>query len=230
MELKEFLDKNNIRPRMETISVCEKGLAIMKKAIDPSHDEEHIFDILDALNSLINSEPFLKDSLDFNIILISIFWHDSWRSRILAKKIIYMIFVQAFEGMGSFFLFKKFAKKDGLPKELISKIAYAIRKHSQFQILPLKTLESVVLADIDGVCEFSLSRLERLADKFLFVKKPNRILLKAGKFYFEKFMKNDNHFKPFFSWTAKEGDRRKKIYFDEVEKAIKKYEYLLVKR
>lgn len=227
MELREFLSRNNIRLKIETISFCDKGLAIMKKATDPSHNQEHIFDILDTLDDLIRNELFLKDSVDFNILLISIFWHDVWRSRLFAKGILSMIFIQFFEGMGSFFVFRKFAKKEGLPREIISKIGYSIRKHSQFQFLPLKTLEAMVLADTDGVCEFSFGRLRKLADKFLFVKKPNRVLLRAGKFYFEKFMKSENHFRPYFLWAKKEGDRRKKIYFNEVERAIEKYEYLL---
>lgn len=70
-----------------------------------------------------------------------------------------------------------------LPSTTLKKIGYAIRKHSQFQFFPLKTIEAKILRDIDDLDIISAKRLKPLLAKRRYVSTLTKKLGKAFLFF-----------------------------------------------
>lgn len=117
-------------------------------------------------------------------------------------------------------MFAKRATEKKLEPRLIHLVKYAIRKHSRFQIFPTKTLEARLLEDLDNLEEWSLARLESLREKYLASGEINPGLLRLAKFWFVNFMAKTTKSALYFNWSKTEFMKRKKAYFEEVNKLL----------
>jgi len=231
MELKEFLVKNRINLEDSVFSLCSEGIEIMRKSVDLNHDENHLFRIFADLNRFLQEESQIdKSKINFEVLLLSICWHDVWKSKRFPTDIISLIFDQIWDGLGSMNMFTKRASKLKLEQKLIRSVKYSIRKHARFQILPTKTIEAKILRDLDGLEEWSLIRLESLKKRYLVPGKTNPKLVKLArlaKFWFDCFMAKATDSRFYFQWSKSEFRKRKKAYRKEVDKLLLKYRHLL---
>ena len=120
-------------------------------------------------------EVFVKQKIDFQVLLLSICWHDVWISKRIPKNLIHLTFHQIVEGLGSALIFKKYALKAKLNKKLLRSVYYAIRKHSSFQVIPPFTLEAKILIDLDKLelwnnYRFFNSKLSMVSNKEFYQK------------------------------------------------------------
>ncbi len=213
MKLQLFISKNNIKVSPIVLGLCLTAMEIMTKSVDPAHDEKHVQDMLTNLNYLINKMPDIKKSINFDILLLSITWHDTWTSYRKPEYMIGYIFNQMAEGYGSAFLFRRYATNTKLNRKVIAKVFYTIVKHSSFQILLPINLESKILIDLDKIemwNHFRMFKKEKdrvkervqffknfwvriyyrfLAFKSMYFKKLELLSIKRMK-KFDKFIKN----------------------------------------
>ena len=106
---------------------------------------------------------------------------------------------------------------------LVYQVSYSIRKHSRFQVLPIKTPEARILKDLDNLEEWSLERLRLLKKKFLISDQTNLKLLRLAKFWFDHFMAKTTDSGFHFQWSKTEFAKRKKLYLEEVNKLLEEY-------
>src|SRR3989344_7636142 len=149
MKLESFIYNNHIKLPTKSLNLCKTALNLMKQGIDPIHNERHIESLISNLNFLLKKSENLKQKIDFQVLLLSICWHDVWISKRIPKNLIHLTFHQIVEGLGSALIFKKYALKAKLNKKLLRSVYYAIRKHSSFQVIPPFTLEAKILIDLD---------------------------------------------------------------------------------
>lgn len=155
------------------------GLKLMQKSIDPMHDITHVIRMVKMLMELERHGEFGNLSeTEKKEILLSIVWHDVWRSQKLRQSYVLFLFDQMVEGSASAHMFVKYARKNKLSPQLIQNIKYAIRKHSSFQLTKRNTAVSKILYDLDTLERFSLQRLKK-AEQFLVRNKLNTLLKKA---------------------------------------------------
>lgn len=224
MELQEFLTKNEICFLDPVLFLCEEGIKIMQNSVDPVHDERHVFRILHDLDRFFKEEAQINRSkIDLETLLLSICWHDTWKSKRFPTNPVSLLLDQILEGLGSARVFTKQAKEVQLELKLIRSVKYSIRKHSRFQILPIKTLEARILKDLDNLEEWSLEKMESLKKKFLAPDKINPRLLKLAKFWFDHFMAKTTDSGFHFHWSKTEFVKRKKLYLEEVNKLLEEY-------
>ena len=224
MELYEFLTKNGINLPDPILSLCEEGIGVMRNSVDPVHDENHIFRILYDLDRFFKEEAQIdKSGIDLEVLLLSICWHDVWKSRRFPTNPALLLLDQILEGRGSARMFTRRAKEVLLETNLVYPVSYSIRKHSRFQILPIKTPEAKILKDLDNLEEWSLERLKLLKKKFLISGQINPRLLRLAKFWFDHFMTKTTDSGFHFQWSKTEFAKRKKLYLGEVNKLLIKY-------
>lgn len=168
--------KNLVTP--ESRKFCMKALDLMGKSDDPMHDIHHVSSMLNNLSVWLKSQEGMRirPYINFDILILSICWHDTWKASKKSPNLLNIIYYQLYEGIGSSKLFKKYAHD--LDDEVIDKVSYAIRKHSQFQILPRKTLESKILRDLDLIEMWDHERLKRSKEKFFLHNKFGFVFLK----------------------------------------------------
>ncbi len=224
MTPEEFTIKNKLNTSDQAVRVIDIGVEIMRKSIDPLHNEKHIFRILKDLDSMLSAGEFIgKESLNFEILLLSIVWHDAWRT-LRFQDSVYQIIKNGFwEGIGSERMFANVANVVGLDKELIKKTKYAIRKHSYFQFLPIKTLEAKILHDLDCLEGWSLERVEPLKQRYLILGSIDVKWLRIASFYFYRFMFREKESKYYFEWSKKEFLKRKEAYIKEINKFLAEF-------
>lgn len=148
--------------------LAQRGLAIMATSHDPYHDHTHAGRMLQDFAFMLRTEPAVKQRLDPEVVVLSICWHDTWKAGRVGRSIWQLLLHQFWDGMGSMALFDRAARQHQYPRHLRQQIRYAIRKHAQFQVLPLWTLEAVVLRDLDDLDLWSIERLERGKGIFAF--------------------------------------------------------------
>jgi len=228
MNLETFLSKNQISLPQKTHALCKEAIQTMKKSRDLLHKDNHIFRLLDSLDKLLEKDQKLdKSQIDIEVLLLSICWHDAWRAKRVPRNYFLMFFDDLFEGIGSMFMFAKSAKEANLSKNLANQVKYAIRKHSRFQILPIKTTEAKILSDVDYLDLFSMERANTLKRKYLSnPKKINLKLLKLAKFYFDHFLARIKASTFYYQWSKSEFMRRREILVNEVNNLVSKYCHL----
>jgi len=227
MTLEEFIIKNKIDISPRTFEMAEEAVRIMERSIDPLHNEKHIFRMLDDLDCLLKEEKAIdQKKINFEVLLLAIFWHDIWRSYRFPLNVISLLFGNVRDGKGSMTMFSKIAEVVGLDKQTTKEVKYAIRKHSSLQFLPLKTVEGKLLKDLDGLEEWSWERIQPLKEKYLVFGTIDLKLLRLAKFYFDHFMVKDAVTSFYFDWSKKEFSERKKAYLKEVKKLLEEYKDL----
>ena len=230
MNLNEFLSKNKIVLEEPVLEFCQEGIGMMKKSIDPFHDEGHVFRILDNLDVFLGeNDEVNKGEIDFEELLISICWHDAWKSRQFPRhwwSAVYQIF---WEGIGSMRLFTREAKKSNIEKTLIESIRYNIRKHSRFQFWPTKDLEAKIMKDADNLDFWSLERMEIAAREIAKNGWISRPLIQTARLFIS-FMMLINRSSFYFEWSKKEAEKRKEIYLEGVKNLVDRCETEYLKR
>lgn len=223
MQFREFLQKNNIVLPKTIKSICTDGLKLMKKSVDPLHKEDHIFRILDSLDSLLKYNSKIKKEIDFDVLLPAICWHDIWRSQKFYNTKITFLYATLFDGLRSAKLFKKNAKNLLIDKTLIKQISYTIRKHSAIQLLPYSTLTSKILKELDLLDEWSIERLNIIENDYLKTQLISPRVIKIAKFYFDHFMMKSHQSIFCLPWTQNEFEYRKRDYIPLVKKLTEEY-------
>lgn len=230
MTLSDFLNKNKIKLSLTSLSLCNQALNIMNDSKDPLHDLNHVKRILDYLHQFLKNEARVKKDLNFEVLILSICWHDTWKSERFSNNIIAFLFHNFWEGIGSMRLFGKVAKKAKLDKNISKKVKYAIRKHHSFQIRKRKTLEAKILMDLDVLDVWSMERL-KVIEKMLSEFKIGSRILKLVIFYYKRYMLKKDETRLNFKWSRKEFKKRKTLYTKEVQRLIKEQQnYLTLQR
>lgn len=174
--------------------------------------------MLDDLDRMMTQEKSIDwKKINYEVLLLSIFWHDVWKSLKQPTNKRKMIYQNFWDGMGSMRVFGKRAKLFSIDKPTVREVKYAIRKHSGIQFLPKTTIESKILRDLDRLEEWSVNRLfEGLSlmeqSQYLTPK-----LVKVAKFYFEHWMMRHSRKHMYFPWTDKEIVIRRKIFISQAK-------------
>lgn len=186
--------------------MLDQAVEFMRNTKDPSHGMDH-------LNHLFkDADRFFKSMGDrFNInkevLLLAVYWHDVWKSQHTPTAWNYL-FHQLYEGWGSMFMFKRYAKCVGLSTGMTRAVSYAIRKHSAMQLHPAKTLEAQLLWDIDTLDLWNSRRTKAL---FRNSRWANISILDSYLLYMKKI-----GFPLNFEWTKNELRKIKPLFFREM--------------
>lgn len=148
--------------------LIKKGLLLAKNSLDSSHGVAHIKALRDFyLDFRKDNGPKVKT--DDRVMAHSIVFHDIYKMQTpRSKGTLGILLEEAYEGLGSAKIFRKHAIKTGLENDLIKKIAYAIRKHSTFNLLPRSTNEAKLLFDLDDLEGFNIDRFKQIFNEFKF--------------------------------------------------------------
>lgn len=228
MKLDNFLSKNNIELPRNIYLLCKKGIEIMKRGTDTRHNEKHVYAIFNDLDRFLNEQKVIDiNKINFQILLLGISWHDTWRASKEQTNIFFIYYHTLIHGLAATRLFKNHAKQVNLNPKLIKKVNYAIRKHTQFQFMSLNTIEAKILRDLDQLQLWSIERIRPSVEKYLIPGKENVTMMKLAKFYYLKFMINANNSKLHFYWSKYEFIKRKATFDKRVKEFYRKYKHLI---
>ncbi len=216
MELTEFLSSNKIEISEPILKFCELGEKRMAKSLDPLHEVSHIKRILSDLNLFLKHNKEVREQINFEILLPAIYWHDTWKAERNPRNPFKIMYYQIVEGRGSAKNTAKGAKKLGIDKKILREITYCIKKHSFFQVIKRKTLESKVLYDMDTLEVLSQERIVRAFPDIQTNKGLRFLLRKTKRIAFRKRLSE----KYYFPWSKKEHDRRFPKFIESMEKFI----------
>jgi hypothetical protein len=221
-----YLRQHKITLSPKARAFCKLGLKRMSKSIDPLHNHLHVLCLLENLGGLLRNERgLLKQNVDYAVLLISVIWHDIWKSKRFDKNALKLMFDQLYEGRGSAkMVAAEMRKAGGFSEQTIENVAYAIRQHSIIH-KKRKTIESKMLKDVDELSKWNINRIK------FFIKKvrPRKIgprLATIYEDYFDWFMKGAKP-KFYFRWAKREFARLKKTYLRGAKQLERKYSYLL---
>lgn len=173
MYIEQFLNKHpKIKISNEALFLCKIGEQKMEKSVDPLHDNHHVGRLLKNLHHLLKNYSNHK-KINFEILLLSICWHDVWKTQRMTLNPIKLIYYQLYEGIGSLIIFMQHAT-GMIDNHTIAEVNYSIRKHAQFQFFPLTSIESIILKDIDDLDILNPKRMKYLISKANTVNKPTK--------------------------------------------------------
>jgi hypothetical protein len=133
----------------------------MQRSRDKLHDNSHVIRMTQFLAKFLNKHPKMLKRKDLETVILSIFWHDSWKALKHKGNPLILFVNDLYEGIGSAYLFKKNALKEKLNKKTIDRVVYAIRKHSNINFLPTRTLEAQILQDLDEIEFWNFRRISK---------------------------------------------------------------------
>ena len=191
--------------------LLDKAMEFMANSKDPGHGIEHINNLLRETNRFIKSTGD-KYKIDRDVMLLSLCWHDVWKSQIKPNRGNYL-FLQLYEGLGSMFMFKTYARRVDLAPEMIRSVSYAIRKHSAIQALRARTLEAQLLWDMDTLDIWNTQRT------CLALQNMGRIHISAFDAYI-RYVKKAG-FRLYFEWTKNEVRKIAPSFLEEMLKIRK---------
>lgn len=182
MYIDQFLNNHpTIKISAEVLLLCRLGEQKMQNSIDPLHDYHHIGRLLRNLTYLLKNYPNHK-KINFEILLLSICWHDVWKANKKSFNLIKLFYYQIYEGIGSLVIFMQHAT-GMIDNFTIAEVNYAIRKHAQFQFFPLSSIEAKILKDIDDLDVLNPKRMRYLLSKIDDVNLPSKWL---GKLWLKR--------------------------------------------
>ena len=229
MKLEEFIGKHGLIISEEINRACADGLALMRASQEPAHSERHIEDIISLLDEFLGQAKEIDAGrINYEILLPAICWHDIWKSsRPLATNFIKFRFEQYWDGIGSARLFKKYCRKNNLPRALAKNIRFAILHHNDLFFSLKKTgecqdhIEARLLDDLDSLDFWSLKRLEYAASAYVDenYKFYNPRLVPLFNWALDKFTQKIVTFS--FDWSEREFSRRKEEVLDKCEAIMK---------
>ena len=204
--LKTGLETNSFVPtRSPEIKIMlDKAVAFMTNTKDLSHGMDHVISLLRNANRFFKSTTN-EFNIDKEILLLALYWHDVWKSQNIPTPGNYL-FHQVYEGLGSMFMFKKYAKTAGLSPRITRAVSYAIRKHSLVQFRPAKTLEAQLLWDLDMLDFWNLQRVQAFFKNLTWA---NISIFDSYILYMKRVGFHLN-----FEWTKNEVKRRKPFFFE----------------
>lgn len=229
MTINKFLSLHRVKLQPGVREACNYGLDYMSHATDLMHNQHHPQRILDDLHRMRTECSEINwPKVDFNVLLLSICWHDTWVSRFDLKNKRKGAFGRLYEGIGSMRILNRKSKQLMLDPKVIKKVKYAIRKHSYLQFMPRLTIESKILHDLDKLEEWSIKRLYlgMGSVQSLLSFTPNTIHL--YKFYFEHVMLKKNFGNYTYDWSKKQFVIRKKLFLKEVSRIFSELANLLL--
>ncbi len=219
-----FLTGHNIRISPEVKHSCLEGLKIMRKSRDQMHDDRHVLGILKNLGKFMDESREINWSkINYELLLLSICWHDVWKSGRVLNSGHKALYHQFYEGLGSMRVFGKLTKYHSLDKKLVRKVKYSIRKHSMFQFLPTRNTETKILKDLDRLEEWSIPRLRWALGAISDWHTMSPRLVNVGKFYFEHWMLPRHTKKNYFQWTTGRINFKKPAYSREVRRLLHEF-------
>jgi hypothetical protein len=207
--------KNGIHPGFDLQVSSQKIKILLDQAVQfmtnsqhPGHGMEHINNLLQETNRFFKSTGD-KFNIDRDVLILALYWHDVWKSQIKPNWGNYL-FLQLFEGLGSMFMFKKYASKVDLSPEMTHSVSYVIRKHSAVQGIRAKTLEAQLLWDVDTLDAWNTQRTRTVFrhlgwDNVSALDSYIRYMRKAG-------------FHLYFEWTRNEVKKIAPLFFEEMSK------------
>lgn len=237
MNIKDIKKKHNIKLNPYSNGLFNEGIKRMRKSKDPMHAQVHVENVLDNLDLFLDNEKSLKkEDIDFNVLLPSIAWHDTWKAtRPQTNHLVKYQYEQIWDGIGSARMFKEYIDKNKLDKPVNKKINHEIYKsiyfHSQIKDrLSRKkddfynnelSRETKILRDLDALDMWNMNRLndarEKYCDKnFVFY---DRKMFYIAKWLRESLAKRIMYFH--FDWCRQEYKRRKKTLLKESAKILK---------
>jgi hypothetical protein len=207
--------KNGLNPAIDMRISSQKFRILLDKAVefmtstqDPSHNMEHINNLLQLTSRFFKSTGNTFN-IDREVLLLALYWHDVWKSQIKPNWGNYL-FLQLYEGLGSMFMFRTYASKIDLAPETIRSVSYAIRKHSAVQGVRARTLEAQLLWDVDTLDIWNLQRTRTALQDL------GRVPVSALDAYIRYVKKADSHL--YFEWTRNEVRKLAPQFFEEMSK------------
>ncbi len=207
--------KNGVNPGLDIRTSSQKIKLMLDKAVefmtstkDPGHGMAHIQNLVHETDRFFQ---YTGNRFDINrdVLLLALYWHDVWKSQIQPNWRNFL-FLQLYDGLGSMFMFKSYARSLELAPETIRSVSYAIRKHSAIQGVRAKTLEAQLLWDVDTL---DLWNIQRVRTTF---RNLGRIHMSAFDTYI-RYMKRTGS-RLYFEWTRNEVKRLAPLFFEEMSK------------
>lgn len=161
---------------------------------DPHHGINHINRLFDDLDSLVNSPEVISLTIDWEVLLMGLCWHDAWKTKTPVKKnILAFIMGEFYHGIGGVKMFNAFVKDKNLPREKVAGTQYLIRKHASFfansfrkldtKLFP-PSLEFMLFRDVDGLDCWHIQRLEDIKRSYLVNGNFDKKYILIGKFWY----------------------------------------------
>ncbi|MFH0792322.1 MAG: hypothetical protein V1905_03860 [bacterium] len=223
MNLNDFLVRNQLNISEAAGRICEQGIEMMRDSIDILHNSNHVYRMFGDLEHFIRDQPHIRKEINLDVLLMSIVWHDVWRTSRFPFTVRSLLIDRLWEGIGSGGLFTRMARNSGLNQNTIKAVSYNIRKHAGVQFWPAKTIESQVLKDLDQLDEWSFERVKPLREKYPNIGVVDFRLVKLAQFYFDHFLIKKNITKFYFQWSQQEFINRREVFLNEINRLIAEY-------
>lgn len=206
----EFLEEHHIELTAEEAVLCRWATDIMAQSVDPHHDSSHVERMLGYLSEFIRTDEFqlIAHRVSVKIVFLAILWHDCWRADKYVTHSVSLFWLTFYEGLGASRFFSKAARRAGLDMTLGTKISYVIKKHSRFQLLPIKTVEAKILRMVDSLDMFNPDRMYLLKKQFLFEHPIKPSTYRMASLALRLFYKKDPKAIQDFEWARKISDLR----------------------
>lgn len=175
MQFDDFIRKHTISLSPAIDRCCRHALAIMEQSNDALHTDKHIQNLFQELDILVGYE---KRSIDYDILLPALCWHDIWYAiQPTTNNTFVIVFRIFYEAYGSAKCFLGYTKQYPIDQNIIQEIYLAIRRHARTGVRFIDhvlntphSYEAQVLRDLDELDVWSIQRLE-LVKKQLFENK-----------------------------------------------------------
>jgi hypothetical protein len=195
-------------PSQKIKFLLDKAVEFMTNSKDPGHGLDHIGNLLEETDRFFRSTGS-RFKIDREILVLSLYWHDVWKSQIRPNWRNYL-FLQLYEGLGSMFMFKRYARRVDLAPEVIRSVSYAIRKHSAVQGLRAKTLEAQLLWDVDTLDIWNTQRTRAALQNM------GRVHISAFDAYIRYVKMAGSRF--YFEWSRNEVRKMAPFFLEEMSK------------
>ena len=223
----EFINRHQIELTPEEAALCDQAAVLMSHSVDPYHDSSHVHRMLDYLHEFIQTDEFrrIAHKVNLKIVFIAILWHDCWRAGKDAKYSVSLFWLTLYEGLGASRYFSKASHKAHIDSTSHAAIKYVIKKHSRFQLFPIKTVEAKILRLVDTLDMFNPDRTYLLKRKYFLERPITLSTYRAGKLGLRIFGKKNPKAIHDFEWAQKISDLRS-MYVSHGYQVLEEYKTL----